>query len=282
MRQEALEELADSIRDQGVIQPIVVRPLAAPRAARQRYEIIAGERRWRAAQIAGLHHHPRHHPPRAGRCRDRDGADREHPARGPESAGRGARARAPDRGVRGHAPEGGGSRRPFPRRGEQSAAPAGARAARWPSCWRSAARDGPCPSSAGRCPSPAGRGGREQARRRACPFAPHQRWCDGWSAPAEPASIAPVAATHNKSDPNVTRTAARPQRASWEPRFLIQQGIWWLRQASSSATTAWTSWTASSSTSSRRPAGAARQGTTRAPELRRSPSIINKICLYMR
>jgi ParB family chromosome partitioning protein len=54
LRQEGLEELAISIRNQGVIQPIVVRPLpnAAPGAAR--YEIIAGERRWRAAQIAGL------------------------------------------------------------------------------------------------------------------------------------------------------------------------------------------------------------------------------------
>jgi ParB family chromosome partitioning protein len=54
LRQEALEELAISIRNQGVIQPIVVRPLpnAAPGAAQ--YEIIAGERRWRAAQIAGL------------------------------------------------------------------------------------------------------------------------------------------------------------------------------------------------------------------------------------
>ena len=55
MRQEALEELAISIRNQGVIQPIVVRPLAERRRrAPQRYEIIAGERRWRAAQIAGL------------------------------------------------------------------------------------------------------------------------------------------------------------------------------------------------------------------------------------
>jgi ParB family transcriptional regulator, chromosome partitioning protein len=54
LRQETLEELAISIRNQGVIQPIVVRPLphAAPGAAQ--YEIIAGERRWRAAQIAGL------------------------------------------------------------------------------------------------------------------------------------------------------------------------------------------------------------------------------------
>ena len=55
MREESLAELADSIRAQGVVQPIVVRPLAPPPAgASQRYEIIAGERRWRAAQMAGL------------------------------------------------------------------------------------------------------------------------------------------------------------------------------------------------------------------------------------
>jgi ParB family chromosome partitioning protein len=55
MRPETLEELASSIRAQGVVQPIVVRPLgvAGPTES-QRYEIIAGERRWRAAQIAGL------------------------------------------------------------------------------------------------------------------------------------------------------------------------------------------------------------------------------------
>lgn len=54
MHQETLEELADSIRAQGVVQPIVVRPIAEP----GRYEIIAGERRWRAAQLAGLHEIP--------------------------------------------------------------------------------------------------------------------------------------------------------------------------------------------------------------------------------
>jgi len=55
MRQESLEELASSIKAQGIVQPIVVRPVdgAAPGES-QRYEIIAGERRWRAAQIAGL------------------------------------------------------------------------------------------------------------------------------------------------------------------------------------------------------------------------------------
>jgi len=55
MRPESLQELADSIRAQGVVQPIVVRPLAGQRAGEpMRYEIIAGERRWRAAQMAGL------------------------------------------------------------------------------------------------------------------------------------------------------------------------------------------------------------------------------------
>ena len=46
---EALEELANSIRSQGIMQPLVVRQLAG-----EQYEIIAGERRWRAAQQVGL------------------------------------------------------------------------------------------------------------------------------------------------------------------------------------------------------------------------------------
>ncbi len=56
MRPESLQELADSIRSQGIVQPIVVRPLEHTGGATdsQRYEIVAGERRWRAAQIAGL------------------------------------------------------------------------------------------------------------------------------------------------------------------------------------------------------------------------------------
>jgi ParB family chromosome partitioning protein len=50
-----LAELADSIRQHGVIQPIVVRPV---KGAHDRFEIIAGERRWRASQAAGLHEVP--------------------------------------------------------------------------------------------------------------------------------------------------------------------------------------------------------------------------------
>ncbi len=53
MHTETLQELADSISAQGVIQPIVVRGIGAGR-----YEIIAGERRWRAAQLAGLQEIP--------------------------------------------------------------------------------------------------------------------------------------------------------------------------------------------------------------------------------
>jgi len=52
---EALQELADSIKAQGVVQPIVVRPLQETPG---RYELVAGERRWRASQLAGLHDIP--------------------------------------------------------------------------------------------------------------------------------------------------------------------------------------------------------------------------------
>jgi len=53
MNQDALDELADSIRTQGIIQPIIVRKIT-----NGNYEIIAGERRWRAAQLASLHEVP--------------------------------------------------------------------------------------------------------------------------------------------------------------------------------------------------------------------------------
>ena len=53
MDEAALLELSDSIKAQGVVQPIVVRPIGGGR-----YEIVAGERRWRAAQMAGLHSVP--------------------------------------------------------------------------------------------------------------------------------------------------------------------------------------------------------------------------------
>jgi ParB family chromosome partitioning protein len=53
--EEELDALAQSIRDKGVLQPLLVRPLADGAAV---YELVAGERRWRAAQKAGLHEVP--------------------------------------------------------------------------------------------------------------------------------------------------------------------------------------------------------------------------------
>ena len=55
MDEAALDELADSLKHQGVLQPLLVRPNPALAG---RYQIIAGERRWRAAQRAGLHEVP--------------------------------------------------------------------------------------------------------------------------------------------------------------------------------------------------------------------------------
>jgi ParB family transcriptional regulator, chromosome partitioning protein len=55
LREESLAELADSIRAQGVLQPLIVRAVGqTPAAGAQGYEIVAGERRWRAARLAGL------------------------------------------------------------------------------------------------------------------------------------------------------------------------------------------------------------------------------------
>ena len=51
---DRIEELAESIRAQGLVQPLLVRPLGNAAGSEPRYEIIAGERRWRAAQHAGL------------------------------------------------------------------------------------------------------------------------------------------------------------------------------------------------------------------------------------
>ncbi|HXS79879.1 MAG TPA: ParB/RepB/Spo0J family partition protein [Gammaproteobacteria bacterium] len=54
LREDSLAELAESIREQGVLQPLIVRALPAAEADTNTYEIVAGERRWRAARLAGL------------------------------------------------------------------------------------------------------------------------------------------------------------------------------------------------------------------------------------
>lgn len=55
---EELEDLTRSVREKGIVQPILVRPQPGKPLEENRYEIIAGERRWRAAQQAGLHEIP--------------------------------------------------------------------------------------------------------------------------------------------------------------------------------------------------------------------------------
>lgn len=74
MTEEGLQELADSIRQQGIISPIIVRP------ADEGYEIIAGERRFRAARMAGPRRGSRHHPHGGSDPGTRHGAHREHAA----------------------------------------------------------------------------------------------------------------------------------------------------------------------------------------------------------
>jgi ParB family chromosome partitioning protein len=54
LHEQSLAELAESIREQGVLQPLIVRAIAASQPDAKAYEIVAGERRWRAARLAGL------------------------------------------------------------------------------------------------------------------------------------------------------------------------------------------------------------------------------------
>jgi ParB family chromosome partitioning protein len=58
MDQASLATLADSIKAQGIMQPILVRKISNPALAGERYEIVAGERRWRASKLAGLQEVP--------------------------------------------------------------------------------------------------------------------------------------------------------------------------------------------------------------------------------
>ena len=85
---EKLKELAASIKEQGVIQPIIVHRIGT------NFGLIAGERRWRAARLAGLKIHPGAGPGSDQTRADRAGPHREHPARGPEPSrgGRGVQA----------------------------------------------------------------------------------------------------------------------------------------------------------------------------------------------
>ena len=108
---ESLIALAESIKARGILQPLVVRPLPGGE-----YELIAGERRLRAAKMAearaGAGARARHRGVRPARAR----ADREHGARGPEPGRGGARLRDARRGPRHHEGGAGPAPRSQPRR----------------------------------------------------------------------------------------------------------------------------------------------------------------------
>ena len=125
MDEGALYELAESIKSQGIMQPVLVRPVGAG----DRYEIIAGERRFRAAKLAGLDEVPvlvRDVPDEAAAVMalieniQREDLNPLEEAQGLQ--------RLTER-VRPHARAGGAGGRPLAQRGEQPAAPA----ATWPS-----------------------------------------------------------------------------------------------------------------------------------------------------
>ncbi len=100
MAAAALEELAESIRVHGVLQPLLVTRMDSIGSAAPTYQVIAGERRLEAARLAGLAQVPvivKETTPREG---SGAGARREPDARGPEPAGRGAGLPPADRRVR--------------------------------------------------------------------------------------------------------------------------------------------------------------------------------------
>ena len=126
IHQQPLEELAASIKANGVIQPIVVRPLpAAERCGGARYEIVAGERRWQAAKLAGLKDIPtivrELSDSQAVAVALIENIQREELTRG----GGGAGAAAADRGVLADPPGGGGFGGAIARRGHESDSVAG-------------------------------------------------------------------------------------------------------------------------------------------------------------
>ena len=159
--EESLAELAASIREIGVLQPVLVRPLG-----RRRYELIAGERRWRAARRAGLAIDPGDRPRRPTTSASVEQALVEnlhragsHPARG------GGGLPAADRGLRAHPRAGRRPGRQEPLGGHQHAAAARRCRRRSSTCSPTAS----CrPATPGRCSArPTGRFQEQLARQAA-------------------------------------------------------------------------------------------------------------------
>ena len=225
-----LDELAASIREHGVLQPILVRPLEDGR-----FQLIAGERRWRASKIAGHGDDPR---PRRGdrrRHRARDLDHREPPARGPLAARRGGDVRPDDPGARLQHPP---ARREA-RQGQglpREPAPPGRRAGRDPRAGVLAQRHAVACLRAdeGRGPEEAPAARRPGGPRTSCPSSS----CARRSRAARPA-------------PPSRRTRPRRPRRSGPTRPEVAEDGWEAGSASASPS-ATTAWSPPSSSSTRR------------------------------
>ena len=142
--EEALASLAESIREVGVLQPVLVRPIGDGS-----YELIAGERRWRAARRVGLQTIPALVRETDDAVGARARAGRERAPRRPQRARGGRRLPAAHRGLRAHPRRGRDPGRPEPRHGHEHAAPPPAPARRSSVCvQRRLALDGPRPGAA--------------------------------------------------------------------------------------------------------------------------------------
>ena len=204
--EEAIAELANSIAQRGVLQPILLRPDG------DGFQIVAGERRWRAAQKARLHAIPAIVREIDDSARRRDRADREHPARGSQRARGGGRLPAADRALRPHP----GRRRPArpqvaqPRRQPAAAArPAGGRA---PIAVARRYQYGP---RAGR--GDVGRSRSAGPRRsspRACRSARPKRWPRRFGRAPAPTWAAPSPGLPRRSTPTSPRSSASSATSS--------------------------------------------------------------------
>ena len=212
MEQGPLEELAQSIRVNGIIQPILVR------RSGDRYEIVAGERRWRAAQIAGLLRVPvvvreiADDPAAAGR------ADREHPAREPQPDRRGLGLPPPARRMRDDPGGARRGRRQGSRLDRQPPAPAPP-AGRGPAPGvRRCAVDGPRPGPRrAREPADPEEGGRRRGRPR--PVGPRDRGAG--PPPERAAAAARVVAGQGRAH---ARSRRRAEAGARHPRPHRPQG----------------------------------------------------------
>ena len=204
--EESLVALTASVREVGVIQPVLVRP-----SGDGSYELIAGERRWRAAKRAGLATIPLVGPRGRRAGGRRAGPRREPPPRGPQPARGGRRLPAADRRLRPDPRRAGDPGRPQPGRDHEHVAPLPAAAEHPAPRRRGPHLRGPCPRAA-RHSGPRLPGGARQARRRRGPLGAGSRGGGAALAKALP------------SGPRATRSRACGRRGCSSSRSCFQSG----------------------------------------------------------